>query len=65
MIGGWDSLGRRPLPLTPCLPPGSVLFIESRTPPPAGPLRLGEGTAFGYGRCRLGRWPRRREEGSA
>jgi CRISPR/Cas system CMR-associated protein Cmr3 (group 5 of RAMP superfamily) len=57
MIGGWDSLQHSPVAMRAALPAGSVLFIEDKEPPPEEPLKLGERTAFGYGRCRLGRWP--------
>jgi CRISPR-associated protein Cmr3 len=58
MIGGWDGLNRRPMPLRACLPPGAVFFVDSAVPPPAaGSFRLGRETTFGYGGCALGRWP--------
>lgn len=57
MIGGWDSESRSPLPMVPCLPAGSVFFIESDQPPPTEPCRVGSRIAFGYGGCRIGAWP--------
>lgn len=47
--GGWDSVGRQPLPLVPLVPPGTVWFLRGAgsitTPPP----RIGTMTAFGSG----------------
>jgi len=57
MIGGWDGIRREPLPMVPCMPPGSVFFIEGDEPPPAEPFRVGSRVAFGYGGCRIGAWP--------
>ncbi len=61
-IGGWNSLNREPLPLTPCLPAGSTWFCE------ADPTTLdsifglhgrhvGERTQYGFGQIALGAWP--------
>lgn len=69
-IGGWNSLARRPLPIQPTLPPGSVLFCE--VPEPArleeiasadGLARIGNRKEWGFGLVVLGVWPNR-EEGS-
>lgn len=57
MIGGWDGIRREPLPMVPCVPAGSVFFIDSEEPPPAEPFRVGSRVAFGYGGCRIGAWP--------
>jgi len=56
MIGGWDGRLREPLPLVPCLPAGSVFFIESEEPPPMR-FSLGDRCRFGYGGCLIGHWP--------
>ena len=68
-IGGWDSLGRRPLPLRSLLPPGSVLFCEVNEPRRFieaivmrdGLVRLGSRQRWGFGVAALGTWSYRRE----
>ncbi len=63
-IGGWDSLDRRPLPLVPCLPPGSTWFCAA-DPAALDSLlawhgrRVGERTPFGFGQIALGAWPQK------
>ena len=61
-IGGWNSLNREPLPLTPCLPAGSIWFCEAHRTALDSILRLhgrhvGERTEFGFGQIALGAWP--------
>ncbi|MDR1284281.1 MAG: hypothetical protein LBK99_26205 [Opitutaceae bacterium] len=67
-FGGWDSLTRKPLPLEPFHPPGSVWFCEpqndgSITNNTTSFLRdnfLGDPrhTAHGFGQIALAHWPR-------
>lgn len=61
MLGGWDSVAGRPLPLKPHLAPGSVLFMQA----PASqekPIRslhlncIGQRPAWGYGWIAIGTW---------
>jgi CRISPR-associated protein Cmr3 len=59
--GGWDSVENRPLPLTPHLAPGSVVFLEADAREADG-LRQWHGTsigdkcAWGFGVIVLGTW---------
>jgi CRISPR-associated protein Cmr3 len=57
MIGGWDGIGSGPRPLEPCLPPGSVFFIEADSAPAVPPEPIGRCTKHGFGECVIGRWP--------
>jgi len=61
-IGGWNSLNREPLPLTPCLPAGSIWFCEANPTALDSILTLhgrhvGERTQYGFGQIALGAWP--------
>lgn len=61
MLGGWDSVKRRPLPLKPHLAPGSVLFMqadkaEERAIRAAHGTCIGERPAWGYGLVVTGTW---------
>ena len=61
-IGGWNSLSREPLPLTPCLPPGSTWFCEADPAALDSVLALhgrhvGERKPYGFGQIALGAWP--------
>ncbi len=68
-IGGWDSRARRPLPLRSVLPPGSVVFCETREPARFvnavrsndGLARVGSRQRHGFGLVALGIWPDPRE----
>lgn len=63
-IGGWDSLGRRPLPLRSILPAGSALFCEAGDPDSfrkafmasGGLPRAGARQRLGFGLVALGTW---------
>jgi CRISPR-associated protein Cmr3 len=60
-LGGWDSLNRRPLPLTPFLPPASTWFCEASPEAIERILNLhgrniGPRAAYGFGRIVLGAW---------
>ncbi|MEW6636480.1 MAG: type III-B CRISPR module-associated protein Cmr3, partial [Actinomycetota bacterium] len=61
MIGGWDSVNKRPLDLVPHLPPGSTWFIEASAKE-AGRVRemhtrhIGEKGEWGYGQILIGAW---------
>lgn len=59
--GGWDSLVNQPLPLTPHLAPGSVLYLEAGSNQSDDLLRwhgasLGDKCAWGFGAIALGTW---------
>jgi CRISPR-associated protein Cmr3 len=61
-IGGWNSLNREPLPLTPCLPAGSTWFCETDPTTLDSTFSLhgrhvGERTQYGSGQIALGAWP--------
>ena len=61
MLGGWDSVKRRPLPLRPHLAPGSVLFMqadkaEESAIRAAHGACIGERPAWGYGLVVIGTW---------
>ena len=62
-IGGWDSLGRCPLPLRSILPPGSVLFcklLEHSSVRMTGTCvmaHVGSRQEWGFGLVALGVWP--------
>ncbi len=63
-IGGWDSHAHRPLPLRSVLPPGSVLFCETREPGRFVDaissndrlVRVGSRRQHGFGLVALGIW---------
>lgn len=61
MLGGWDSLKRRPIALKPHLPGGSVLFMRTKAPDESA-VRALHGTcvggrpAWGYGLIAIGTW---------
>ena len=63
LVGGWDSVTRRPLPLRPLLAPGSILFLEAE----AGRLdaiqrlhgaSVGANGDWGFGLTVIGQWPK-------
>ena len=54
-IGGWDSQGRRALPLKLALPAGSVWFLEGAAEGVA-PAAIGLATDWGFGAIVTGRW---------
>lgn len=61
MLGGWDSVQRRPLPLKPHLAPGSVLFMQADTAEESAIRALhgtciGEQSTWGYGLVVIGTW---------
>ena len=62
-IGGWDSLGRCPLPLRSILPPGSVLFCTISShgsvnlAPSSGMIHVGSRQEWGFGLVAPGPWP--------
>ena len=61
MLGGWSSVGPSfgPQPLQPCLPAGSVWFMEASQDAFAAaqlPAGIGELQKFGYGGCVYGSW---------
>jgi len=60
-IGGWDSIGSRPLPLHPFLPAGSAWFMEadasqSKTISDWHGKKIGERAAWGFGQVLIGTW---------
>ncbi len=61
-IGGWNSLERRPKPLTPYLPAGSVLFVKNRDEEAMKKLlalhdgHLGQKREQGFGHVFVGTW---------
>ncbi|MEW5980211.1 MAG: type III-B CRISPR module-associated protein Cmr3 [Acidobacteriota bacterium] len=60
-LGGWDSLERRPVPLTPALPPGSTWFCNVERGAVDELLKrhgtnIGLRTAYGFGQIVLGTW---------
>jgi len=58
-IGGWDSLNKRPQPLEPYAPAGSVWWLENTNGASAddNAIRLGRRTAYGFGLAAVGAWP--------
>ena len=61
ILGGWDSLKCRPLPLKPYLAPGSVLFLEAKTQEIENVKKLhnhaiGDHTKWGFGLIAIGLW---------
>lgn len=60
-VGGWDSIGGRPLPLRPLIPAGSVWFMATEAADAdaiAGwhGQAVGRSTAWGFGRVLIGQW---------
>lgn len=60
-VGGWDGAARKPLPLRPLIPPGSVWFMETRSDDADAVKALngqaiGRSTAWGFGQVLVGRW---------
>jgi CRISPR-associated protein Cmr3 len=60
-VGGWDSTARRPLPLTPLIPSGSVWFLEANATEAGAAASwhgrsIGSSTGWGFGRVLIGRW---------
>lgn len=58
-VGGWDTQARRPLPLRPLAPAGSVWFLEAAKDKALALAQaranpLGRSTAWGFGRFRIG-----------
>ncbi len=64
MIGGWDSIRHRPLPLRPHVAPGSVWFCELDESCDVNKVLkshgqcIGDRTAYGFGHVTLGFWPK-------
>ena len=61
ILGGWDSLRCRPLPLKPYLAPGSVLFLEAKNEARENVKKLhnhaiGDRTKWGFGLIAIGLW---------
>ena len=60
ILGGWDSLKCRPLPLKPYLAPGSVLFLKAGTEDIKKVKRLhntiGDRIKWGFGLVAIGLW---------
>ena len=61
ILGGWDSLECRPLPLKPYLAPGSVLFLEAKNEEREKVKALdnhaiGDRTNWGFGLVAIGIW---------
>ena len=61
ILGGWDSLERKPLPLKPYLAPGSVLFLKAGTEDIKEVKRLhnntiGDRIKWGFGLVAIGIW---------
>lgn len=61
MIGGWDSVKREPLPLSPHLPAGSTWFLEAEESEKEEILEnhgkhIGEDGEWGYGQVLIGAW---------
>jgi len=61
-IGGWDSVGRKPMPMRSMLPAGSVLFCEVSDPERLaaasrdGMISIGSRQEWGFGLVGVGRW---------
>jgi CRISPR-associated protein Cmr3 len=61
MIGGWDSENKRPVPLRPALPAGSVCFMQADAEKEKEILALhgchiGVGREWGFGQILIGTW---------
>jgi CRISPR-associated protein Cmr3 len=61
MAGGWDGAARRPLPLRPLIPAGTIWFLEAMAEE-AEAVRswhgraIGRSTGWGFGRVLIGCW---------
>ncbi len=67
MVGGWDGAARRPLPLRPLIPAGSLWFLEARAEEAEAAQSwhgraIGRSTGWGFGRVLIGRWAPAGEE---
>lgn len=63
-VGGWNSIERKPLPLKPLVPPGSVWFMEAdgsllESIKTLHGTHLGDRTNWGYGQIMIGNWKER------
>ncbi len=65
LIGGWNSIGRRPLDLKPCVPAGSTWFLKAAKAETNGEdilkqhgKHIGLRTEWGYGQILIGTWPK-------
>ncbi len=60
--GGWDTINRCPLPMSPCLPPGSVIFMEVERSDQGIEAKQLHGTtiglqkSWGFGLIAVGQW---------
>ena len=59
--GGWNSIGREPLPMEPHLAPGSVIFMEADADKTQliqqlHGAKVGEKTSWGFGLIAIGAW---------
>jgi CRISPR-associated protein Cmr3 len=66
-VGGWDSTARRPLPLRPLVPAGSVWFLEAKANEAAAVRSwhgeaIGHAAAWGFGQVLIGLWEPARGE---
>ena len=63
MIGGWDSENRKPVPLRPALPAGSVWFMQSDRPEEEilalHGTHIGVAGNWGFGQVLIGAWQER------
>ena len=60
-VGGWNGLARRPLPLRPLVPAGSVFFLEAKADEAQAAAgwhggAIGKAVGWGFGRVLIGRW---------
>lgn len=61
LIGGWDSIHGKPLPLRPYVPAGSTWFCEANTSDKVSVeglhcAHIGEDIGYGFGQVALGLW---------
>ncbi len=60
--GGWDTINRCPLPMSPCLAPGSVIFMEVKNLDQVIEAKQFHGTtiglqkSWGFGLIAIGQW---------
>lgn len=59
--GGWNSIKHEPQPLTPHLPPGSVIFMQAKASQRQAILdnhgnNIGKRKSWGYGLIAIGQW---------